>query len=259
MHGVFEAQRTARPAIALTVGAALVMVTLIAAVAAAPSGRAVAAGEPVVFTQVDLAGDAVVITNQGSDAIDVSGWFVCRFPDYWPIPDGTMLDAGADLVIHAAAGTDSATDLYADGGFGVFEAAGGEVALYNSMDFESPAAIVAYVAWNGGSQRKSVAQAAGIWGEEDVTVDMPTNLVRTGESLDASAYSPDAATSGPVEEPAGESTDGADGAVNELPATGTGGLADLDREAADLTVAIAVAVGAVVALTGAWIVVRRRV
>ena len=100
-------------------------------------------------------------------------------------------------------GTDTATDVYAGGGFGSLDTQG-EVALYSGADFANSSLIEAYVGWNGGKGRKSVAQAAGIWGTEDVSASLGDTLVRTGSSGEGSEYTIAAAG---------------------LPATGSGGLA----------------------------------
>ena len=40
--------------------------------------------------------------------------------------------------------------------------------MYRSDNFSDSESIVSYVGWNGGKARKSVAQGAGISGNEDV-------------------------------------------------------------------------------------------
>ncbi|MCZ6546441.1 MAG: lamin tail domain-containing protein [Chloroflexi bacterium] len=178
------------------------------------------------------AGGALSITNLGGAPADLSGWYVCNFPAYWPIPS-RMLGAGESLTIHGGSGTDTATDLFAGGGFGSFGATG-EVALYRDADFDAANSIVAYVAWNGGKERKSVAQAAGIWGDADVSAAVGDTIVRTGSAADASAYTV---------------------AVDGLPATGSGGLADGGRSAAGLWAVVVAAI--VIGLLGTRRALRR--
>ena len=188
----------------LLVLTALVAVLLGAGLAQTDSVEAI--GEPVVISEVDLAGaDAsITITNEGADAIDISGWFVCNFPAYWPIPAGTTLAAGGSLVIHAGDGTDTADEIFAGGGYGALTGgAAGEVAIYNSGVFDSAEAIVSYVAWDGGGLRKTVGQDAGLWGEGDVSTAAGDVIELTGDGTDADSYTvevavftPDALTYG---------------------------------------------------------------
>jgi hypothetical protein len=152
-----------------------------------------AIGEPVVISEVTLSDaddtGSITIQNSGDIAIDVSGWFVCNFPAYWPIPDGTSLEAGASLQIHAGAGENGASAIFAAGGFGaVTGGSAGEVALYRDNSFASEESIVAYVGWDGGGQRKAVAQGAGLWGEDDVTTAAEDTIEWLGTGTDASAY-----------------------------------------------------------------------
>ncbi|MCZ6545613.1 MAG: CHRD domain-containing protein [Chloroflexi bacterium] len=191
-------------ALPLLVLTALVAVLLGAGLA--QTDRVEAIGEPVVISEVDLAGaDAsITITNEGADAIDISGWFVCNFPAYWPIPAGTTLDAGASLEIHAGDGTDTADEIFAGGGYGALTGgAAGEVAIYNDFNFESADSIVAYVAWDGGGFRKGLAQEAGLWGDTDVSTAAGDVIELTGDGTDADSYTvavavftPDALTYG---------------------------------------------------------------
>ena len=145
----------------------------------------------VVISSVDLAADdaSIVITNNGSAAVDIGGWFVCNVPNYFSLPS-LSLGAGESVTVHAGAGTDTATEIYADGGFGSLSGDGaGEVALYAGSDFESADNIRAYVGWNGGSGRKSVAQAAGIWTDADVTAGAGDTINFDGGSDGAASYS----------------------------------------------------------------------
>ena len=145
----------------------------------------------VVISSVDLAGDdaSVVITNTGTAAVELGGWWVCNAPNYFPLP-GVSLGAGASITVHAGAGTDSATDIYANGSFGRLSGDGaGEVALYAGANFASADEIRAYVGWNGGSGRKSVAVAAGIWTDTDVTAAAGDTITFDGGADGAASYS----------------------------------------------------------------------
>lgn len=143
----------------------------------------------------------VTVTNNGDTAASLDGWYVCNFPDYWAIP-AVEIAAGATLTFHAGGGTDTATDLYAGGGFGALSGSGaGEVALYSSNAFGSDEAIQSYVAWNGGKNRKSVAQAAGIWGQDDLSAEDGALLSNSFDGTGASAWFVALPEQQPVDEP----------------------------------------------------------
>ena len=128
-------------------------------------GGGIATGGPII-EQVVLGGaDAtMVILNTGDTPASLAGWFLCNGPSYWPFPAGELAP-GARLTVHAGAGTDSTTELFAGGSFGSLAGGDGEIALYSSNAFGSADAIVSYVGWGSAKGRLSVARAAGIWGE----------------------------------------------------------------------------------------------
>jgi hypothetical protein len=165
--------------------------------AATEAGTAAPTEEPsgggpskVVVQSVTLTGDdgTVVLRNLSDAPVVMEGWFICQRPAYWGIPS-TTLEPGAEVTLHAGAGTADASNLFADGGFGGLAGGRGEVGLYDSASFGSSDAIVSYVAWNGSSGRASEAQGAGIWGSETVEATDGDTIVFVGPSEDASGYS----------------------------------------------------------------------
>lgn len=143
----------------------------------------------VVVQSVALTGDdgTVVLRNLSDAAVTMDGWFICQRPAYWGIPSVT-LDPGAEVTLHAGAGTDDASNLFADGGFGSLSGSSGEIGLYDSSSFGSSDAIVSFVAWNGSGGRASEAQGAGIWSSDTVEATDGDTLVFVGPSEDASGY-----------------------------------------------------------------------
>jgi len=160
----------------------------------------------VAISGVTLNGDTatVTVTNNSDSSVNVDGWFVCNFPAYWPMP-AVDIAAGATLTFHAGEGADTATDYFAGGGFGALSGSGpGEVALYSSNSFSSAEAIQSYVGWNGGKNRKGLAQEAGIWGEDDVTAEYSASLSNTFDGTGASAWVVALPGQEPVDEPVDE-------------------------------------------------------
>jgi hypothetical protein len=109
----------------------------------------------------------VVITNIGTEAGSLSGYFLCQRPDYFALPAVTLepgeffaISTGGDVFLPppGAVTTDQIATI------GLLSPTGGEVGLYSSSNFNSPADIVSYVEWgNAGHGRSSVAINAGIW------------------------------------------------------------------------------------------------
>jgi len=159
---------------------------------AAPTEEPAAGGPPskVVVQSVTLTGDdgTVVLRNLSDAEIAIGGWFICQRPSYWAIPTATLAP-GAEVTLHVGAGTDDATNLFADGGFGSLAGSRGEVGLYDSASFGSSDSIVSFVAWNGSSGRQSEAQGAGIWGSDTVDAADGDTIVFVGPAEDASGYS----------------------------------------------------------------------
>ncbi len=185
-----------------------------------PLARALQSGSLVISNvTVDGANSTVTISNVGSDSVDLGGLWVCNVPNYWQLPEQTLAP-GASITVNAGSGSDTASQLFAGGSIGALGSPG-EIALYSSPDFEDPGSILAYVGWNGGSDRKTVAQAAGIWGDDDVSAEVGDSIRRTGTSADASAYSA-----------------GSPELIAALPSTGSGGLADIGGGSSSLIWAI---------------------
>ncbi len=151
-----------------------------------PPERAVDLG--LVIKRIMLAGarGTVTVRNQGETPVSLGAWYVCQFPLYYKLPLITLRPAG-QLLVHADAGEDTEREVYAGGRFGEL-GDDGELALHASGAFESPAALGAYVGWGAGGRRKSVAQAAGIWGTADVVAAQGDTIVFTGVAEGADGY-----------------------------------------------------------------------
>ena len=158
---------------------------------AEPTEEPAAAGPPskLIVQSVSLTGDdgTVVMRNLSGAAITLAGWFVCQRPLYWPIPT-TTIAPGAEVTLHAGAGTNDASNLFASGGFGSLSGSRGEIGIYDSASFGSSDSIISFVAWNGSSGRVSEAQGAGIWGSDTVSAADGDTIVFVGPSEDASGY-----------------------------------------------------------------------
>ena len=155
----------------------------------AGGGGGIAAGGVIIEEVVLAGGDAtVVLFNTGDTEQAFEGWFLCQFPSYWPLPSMTLAPGGR-VTVNAGSGDDTADELFAGGGFGSLSGGrAGEIALYSGGNFGSSDVIVSYVAWNGGSMRKSVAQGAGIWGNDDVDDGDGATIAFRGGDPGAAAY-----------------------------------------------------------------------
>jgi len=185
---------------------------------------------------IDGAASTITISNAGSAAVSLSGLWICNAPNYWTLPDLT-LGAGESITVHAGSGTDSASQIYAGGGFGNLGSPG-EIALYTGPEFSNPDLIIGYVGWNGGGGRKSVAQAAGLWGDDDIAAEVGDTIRRIAAGSGADAYA------------AGDAQ-----TIAALPSTGSGGLAgERGNPSPLLWAAIAAAMTLLVGLTARQIV-----
>ena len=101
-------------------------------------------------------GDHLTITNLGDAPVDVGGLWVCNRPAYVRLT-AEVLAPGESVQV-------AASKISVPEG-------GGEVALYSSMAFDDPKAILDYVGWGSGGGRATEAADAGHWPEgETVTV-----------------------------------------------------------------------------------------
>ena len=191
----------------------IIAAAVLAVVGTAPA-PAHAQAAPVVITRVDLGGSsgAITITNVGADTINLDGWWLCQQPDYWPFPD-VDLAPNASLVISAGSGDNTDSTLFANGAVGSLNGdRGGEVGLYVDQNFGSAASLADFVAWNEGGTRIGGGRAAGLWGEDDLAASAGDSLIRSRFDVNG------AAAWAPPDAPAP--------AIEELPRTGSGGLAD---------------------------------
>ena len=198
-------------------GAVAILAAAILGIGGPAPTTAHAQAAPVVITRIDLGGfsGAVTITNLGPDTINLDSWWLCQQPDYWPFPN-VDLAPNASLVISAAGGDDTNTTLFANGAYGGLNGDhGGEVGLYIDQDFSSAASLADFVAWNDGGSRIGVGRAAGLWGQDDLPANAGDTLIRERFDVNgAAAWVPPPADDAPVP------------AIEELPRTGSGGLAD---------------------------------
>lgn len=162
-----------------------------AEVAEEPEEEPALTGPPptIVVEEIVLAGldGTVTLANVSADPINLEGWFVCRRPAYWPLP-AIELAAGESIVLHAGDGENTERDFFAQRGFNALGSSG-ELGIYRDFNFDSADSMVAYVSWGGGGGRKSVAQAAGLWGEENLAAEAGDVIRRTGDGLGLPAYS----------------------------------------------------------------------
>ncbi len=98
----------------------------------------------------------IEILNGTDEAIDISDYWLCDFPNYQQLSALTlecgdlMLGPGEVVVVSDFA----------------FDVTGAELGLYTSRSFESSDAIISYVQWGmAGGGRSAVAVGAGIWAE----------------------------------------------------------------------------------------------
>lgn len=115
----------------------------------------------IVINEIRASNGNIEIRNQGGSTVNIAGYFLCRFPDYRQLSTLTLV-CGGDLNIEA--GSLVTVDL----NFTVF-ADDDELGLYvNGSDFGNPNNIRDYVEWGShGHTRSSVAEAAGIWTNND--------------------------------------------------------------------------------------------
>ena len=109
----------------------------------------------VVINEVRYRGeDTIELLNNGSESIDLAGYWLCLGPGTYvqigattPVSGNTNLASGEYLVINYAMPDE-------EGGLG----------LYSTNDFTNADALVDFVQWgSGGSARENIAVAAGQW------------------------------------------------------------------------------------------------
>ncbi len=144
--------------------------TTVAETTTAPTTTAAEAHEVgLVITSLGFESDMVVITNFGSETIDLSGYWLCQRPSYAAIPSVELapgeflsIDLGGDVFFPIPGSKTIEGSLNVGG----LNPTSGELALYSSNSFGSAEAIVSYVEWGtAGHGRSSVAVQAGIWPE----------------------------------------------------------------------------------------------
>jgi len=166
-------------------GLATYTVKVAGAAAAAP---ATFEPEGVAIVEAGIGGpeSTVVLQNFSDETVSLAGWYLCNVPAYWGLPDDVALAPGETILIDFNAG--GPAPINAGGALGELTGGAGEIALYRNSDFGSSDGIVSYVGWNGGKGRKTVAQGAGIWGDEDVTATDGDILRFTGAAEGAAGY-----------------------------------------------------------------------
>ena len=130
-----------------------------------------------------IPGGQVEIKNTGGSTVDISSYWLCNFPTYTQLSSLT-LECGS---LNLAAG-----EIVAVSGFSALSAGDGEMGLYSSASFSSPAAMVSYLQWgSAGHQRESVAVAAGVWTMGAFVASIPagSSLAYDGEGNTAADWS----------------------------------------------------------------------
>ena len=152
-----------------------------------PEAEGMMAAEVIIESlRLDGLDGAVTLRNMSPDPVDLSGWWFCQRPNYWPFPD-IVLQPGQRLLINAGPGDNTADTFFGNGAFGSLSGSGGELALYRSGGFSNSDEIVSFVAWNfGGDGRGSVARGAGIWGEDTVPATAGDTISYVGDVGDGS-------------------------------------------------------------------------
>lgn len=135
-----------------------------------PPTTTVAGAQPAIrIDEIVFAGEPyLLIANRGDGAGSTAGHFICRFPDYFPLP-AVELQPGERLAVPLGEG--EVPDLVGvvetvavTSPLGPISSRDGELGLYSTNQFSSSEAIVDYVEWgSSGHARSDVAVGAGIW------------------------------------------------------------------------------------------------
>jgi hypothetical protein len=130
----------------------LVAITLTWSCALSVSGQ-------IVINEIRASDSAVELLNTGGSTVNISTYWLCRFPNYSQLSSLTGICGDLNL----APGGLVTVDLNY-----VLNPTDDELGLYTAADFENPGAIVDYVEWgSSGHTRSTVAVAALIWTDGD--------------------------------------------------------------------------------------------
>ena len=146
------------------------------------------AAASIVFKEVRLlaAEGSLLLANVSDQTVNVQGWWLCKRPAYWQLPD-FELAPGQEVRVWVGNGEDTATDIFAARGFGTLGSSG-EIALYRDGSFSDPSSMVAYVGWGNGGGRISEARRAGLWGDDFVQTNAGDVICRLDSGLFADGY-----------------------------------------------------------------------
>ncbi|WP_298900054.1 T9SS type A sorting domain-containing protein [uncultured Psychroserpens sp.] len=100
---------------------------------------------------------SVELKNLGATTIDVSTYWLCDFPSYRQLNNGSITVESGNLNMTPGA-------ILEISGFNFIDSADGELGLYSTNSFGSSSAIVDYIQWGSGNHgRANVAVDAGVW------------------------------------------------------------------------------------------------
>ncbi|WP_298897545.1 T9SS type A sorting domain-containing protein [uncultured Psychroserpens sp.] len=100
---------------------------------------------------------SVELKNLGATTIDVSTYWLCDFPSYRQLNNGSITVESGNLNMTPGA-------ILEISGFNFIDSADGELGLYSTNSFGSSSAIVDYIQWGSGNHgRANVAVGAGVW------------------------------------------------------------------------------------------------
>ena len=134
-----------------------------------------------VLSEVDLLLNKVELVNTGTTSIDASGWQWCNrvngSPFYGAV-SASVIDT--NLSTAASLNVGAGEILVLDVAAGFLPNGNGELGLYNSGSFGSTTALEDYVLWGAAGTRDSVADAKGIWTDNEF---IDVTAMTTGDSL----------------------------------------------------------------------------
>ncbi len=131
----------------------------------------------------------VVITNIGTEAGSLSGYYLCQRPNYFAIP-AVDLEPGQSAAISTGGNVflppPGAIAVEQIATIGPLSPTSGEVGLYSSSNFNSAPDIVSYVEWgSSGHGRSGVAIQAGIWPANSFVETSEDTILLTANTLPA--------------------------------------------------------------------------